>query len=227
MFSWRIPRIWAAFAASLLALLLPAAAPAAVEITFYSREFGTQFPHGFVVLQGTPDRGGERIDTNYGFTATHVTPAVLFGSVRGVVEAVGAGYVRGSDAHLALTLSDEEYDRVQATIERWRTLDQPSYSLARRNCVHFIADIAATLGMSAEVPRNMTRRPGAFTDLLIRNNRAWLNQRAGTRILKEPGPTRDERRRGRGTGGDDGDAGDAPAPRASSGPGLTLAPAFR
>jgi hypothetical protein len=177
-------------------LLSGSPAAAAVEITFYSREFGTQFPHGFVTLKGTLDRGGERIDTNYGFTATHVSPSILFGSVRGVVEAVNPGYVRDSEAHFALTLSDAEYDRVMETVVRWRDLRQPSYSLKRRNCVHFVADIAATLGMQAEVPRNLTRRPTSFTESLIRTNRAWLAARADARILQEPGPERRERRRG-------------------------------
>lgn len=197
MSKWRFPGGWLALAAAAFALFSPAPAQAAVEMTFYSREFGSQFPHGLVTLVGTPDRGGERIDTNYGFTATHVSPAILFGSVRGKVEAAPAGYVRGSEAHLTLTLSDGEYDRVMETVVRWRDARQPSYSLARRNCVHFIADIAATLGMAADVPRNLTRRPAAWTDSLIRNNRAWLALRPDARILKEPGPEREERRRDR------------------------------
>jgi hypothetical protein len=207
MFNRRYLRAWAALAAAALAFLAPAAAPAAVEMTFYSREFGSQFPHGFVVLQGTPDRGGERIDTNYGFTATTVSPAVLFGSVRGKVEAVNAGYVRDSEAHFSLTLTDAEYDKVMETVTRWRDARQPSYSLARRNCVHFIADIAATLGMQADVPRNLTRRPTGWTESLIRANRAWLAARPDARILKEPRPERPEREeRRRGRNRDSGDA---------------------
>jgi hypothetical protein len=197
MFDRPILRAWTALAAAAFALLAPAAAQAAVEMTFHSREFGSQFPHGFVTIQGTLDRGGDRIDTNYGFTATAVSPAILFGSVRGKVEAVGDGYRRGSEAHLALTLSDAEYDKVMETVTRWRDARQPSYSLARRNCVHFIADIAAALGMQADVPRNLTRRPTGWTERLIRNNRAWIAARPGARILKEPGPERDEGKRGR------------------------------
>ena len=189
--------------------LLPLPAQAAVELTFYTRDLGTQFPHAFVTLVGTPDRGGERIDTNYGFTATAVTPALLWGAVRGRVEAVGDGYVRASDGHFVVTLSDSEFDRVMAAAERWRTMDQPSYHLKRRNCVHFIADMAAAIGMTAETPRNLMRRPRAFAESLIRANRPWLQQR-GARILREPREEREERRRGgRGRnsegGGEDGD----------------------
>lgn len=179
----------AAFAAFfLIAINTPAFA--AVEITFYSREFGSQFPHGFVTLVGTPDRGGDRIDSNYGFTATHVTPALLFGSVRGKVDSAGDGYIRNSDAHFAVTLSDAEYDSVMATVERYRTQRQPSYNLNRRNCVHFIAEIAAAIGMRAELPRRLTRRPGAFTASLIRSNRDWLAARPAARIIREPGEER-------------------------------------
>jgi hypothetical protein len=185
------------YRAALLAVCifaLPAPANAAVEITFYARELGSQFPHGFVTLEGTPDRGGERISTNYGFTATHVSPAILFGSVRGVVEPSGEGYVRGSEPHFSLMLSDSEYDSVMATVARYAALSQPSYSLNRRNCVHFIADVAAALGMTAEVPRNLSRRPKSFLELVIRTNRAWLDQRQA-RILREPPTPRRERRR--------------------------------
>lgn len=176
--------------AALAALFMVATAGpafAAVEITFYSREFGSQFPHGFVTLVGTPDRGGDRIDANYGFTATHVTPALLFGSVRGKLDSAGAGYIRNSNAHFAVTLTDAEYDSVMATVERYRTQRQPSYNLNRRNCVHFIADVAAAIGMRAELPRRLTRRPGAFTASLIRANRDWLAARPAARIIREPG----------------------------------------
>ncbi len=189
---------------AILLMSINSAAFAAVEITFYSREFGSQFPHGFVTLVGTPDRGGDRIDTNYGFTATHVTPALLFGSVRGKVDTAGDGYIRNGTAHFAVTLTDAEYDSVMATVERYRTQRQPSYSLNRRNCVHFIADVAAAIGMVAELPRRLTRRPGAFTASLIRTNREWLAARPAARIIREPGEERadeeedrDEPRRGR------------------------------
>jgi hypothetical protein len=186
-------RGWLAALIAAVALLAPGHASAAVEITFYAREMGSQFPHGFVVLAGTLDRTGERIDVNYGFTATHVSPTILFGSVRGEVEPLEPGYVRGSEPHFRMTLSDAEYDQVVATVTRYGELRQPSYNLNRRNCVHFIADVATALGMQAELPRNLTRRPRSFTELLIRSNREWLDRRGAT-ILREPPPERPARR---------------------------------
>lgn len=157
--------------------LAPAQALAAVQITFYSKEFGASFPHNFVTLVGPPDRGGDRIDANYGFTATHVTPAVLMGSVKGEVMSADAKYVAKSDAHFTLTLSDAEYDRVVAEIEEWRQLPQPSYNLNSKNCVFFVADLAAALGMKVETPAKLMKKPRSFLESVVAANRAWLAAR--------------------------------------------------
>lgn len=88
------------------AALLPARAAAAVDLFFYSKEFGGGFPHAFVLLDGTLDATGEKIHVNYGFTATHISPSILVGSVRGEIMSAEADYVGRSDAHFAVTLSD-------------------------------------------------------------------------------------------------------------------------
>lgn len=168
---------WRLIVLSALFALAPAQSLAAVEITFYSKEFGASFPHNFVTLVGIPDRGGERIDANYGFTATHVTPAVLMGAVKGEVMAADAKYVAKSDPHFSLTLSDEEYDRVVAEIDRWRQLPQPSYRLNTQNCVFFVADLAETLGMKVETPAKLMKKPRSFLESVVAANRAWLATR--------------------------------------------------
>jgi hypothetical protein len=163
-----------------LAILLsiaPAPALAAVEITFLSKEFGSSFPHAYVALEGTLDRSRERISANYGFTATHVSPAILLGSVKGEVMSVDADYMRKSDRHFSIRLSDAEYDRVMATVERWRTLKQPSYSLNRQNCVYFVAHIAAALGMKAETPSALMKKPRSYLEMITRSNQPWLAAR--------------------------------------------------
>ena len=106
----------------MLLAITPAPALAAVEISFLSKEFGSSFPHAYIAIEGTLDRGGERIGANYGFTATQVSPAILLGSVRGEIMSVDAGYMRRSDRHFTIALSDAEYDRVMATVESWRAL---------------------------------------------------------------------------------------------------------
>jgi len=164
-----------AFVAAILIAAWAVPAVAAVRITFYSKELGTTFPHAFVTMDGTLDRSGERIDVDYGFTAKAVTPAILFGAVKGeVVSDNGKSYNRASDKHIIMTLSDVEYDKVMAVVARWRALPQPSYDLDKRNCVHFVADVAASLGMTVAVPKKLVKKPKSFLNLVTETNRAWL-----------------------------------------------------
>jgi hypothetical protein len=156
---------------------LPGEARAAIEITFYSREYGSHFPHAFVRLTGSPDRGGGRIDENYGFTASRVSPAILMGAVRGEIHSADPAYVNSSDAHFRFTLSDAEYDAVMAVVQRWGRLQQPSYNLNRQNCVFFVAAVAAALGMKASTPAGLMKKPRSYTEYLTRENKGWLSQR--------------------------------------------------
>ena len=96
------------------------------------------------------------------FTAHAVTPALLFGSVSGEVVVEGERQIARSDRQFSMTLSDAQYAAVLAVVERWRTAAQPSYNLDRRNCVHFVADVAEALGLSVDRPRGMMKRPRSF-----------------------------------------------------------------
>jgi hypothetical protein len=178
-------RAYLSYAALLFLTLActPTQASAAVEISFLSKEFGSSFPHAYVALEGTLDRTGERISANYGFTATHISPAILMGSVKGEVMSVDEAYLRSSDQHFTIRLSDAEYDRMMQTVERWRRLKQPSYNLNRQNCVFFVAHIAAALGMKAETPSGLMKKPRSYTDMLRKANLDWLTAR-GARLLR-------------------------------------------
>lgn len=180
-FSHLLSRLLLALA---LLILAPAPALATVEITFYSHEFGSNFPHAFITLEGKDDRTGAKISANYGFTATHVTPAILLGSVKGEVFSRSpekdAAYLASSDRHFSFTLSDAELDKVMATVEKWRTLPQPSYNLNRQNCVFFIADVAASLGMAADTPNALMKKPRSYSEHLTRANNGWLLARGAT-----------------------------------------------
>jgi hypothetical protein len=169
--AWQKTKLFLALAS---AGWFPAAAAAAVEISFYSKEFGASFPHAFVALSGTLDETGEKIDTNYGFTATHVSPAVLMGSVTGEIMSVDAAYMAKSDRHFAIVLSDDDYRRVMETVERWRTMKQPSYNLNRQNCVYFVAHVAAAIGMKADTPNRLMKKPRSYLESLTQANREWL-----------------------------------------------------
>lgn len=154
-----------AFICALAALFawIPAPASAAVEIAFYSRELGgNNFPHAFISLRGTLDATGAPVDTSFGFTARAVSPAILLGSVPGEIVVEGSRQIARSDRQFALMLGDDQYRAVIAVVERWRSRPQPSYNMNRRNCVHFVAELAAAIGLRIETPDRLMKRPRSF-----------------------------------------------------------------
>lgn len=181
------PRVFFLLAALALAFG-PAPAWAAVQMTFYTKELGASFPHTFVILDGTLDRNGERIAEDYGFSAKTISPAILWGRVGGkVISDHEPSYVKSSDKHFTVTLSDDEYDRVMAAVERWRTAKQPSYDLDKANCIHFVAELADAIGMEAAPRKGLMRKPRSFIEAVTAANRAWLLARGATiHRLKEP-----------------------------------------
>ena len=146
-------------------LLLVAALPAqaAVTITFWNREFGVYFPHAFFTLRGTPDRGGQTVDGSYGFTAQSVTPALLFGNVKGRVETPKVTYMNGSHARFAVTLTDAQYDAILHLIAAWseKTGDS-TYNLGKRNCVHFVREAARASGLTGLDHPKLMKKPSSF-----------------------------------------------------------------
>lgn len=137
-------------------------AQAEVIATFYSHDFGDHFPHAFVKLKGTVDSTGEEVDTNYGFTAVSVSPAILMGSVKGMIETKDAKYVSKSNPHFSLRLSDAEYARFMAFVDKWRNLSGKSYSLNKRNCVHFAMEAAVLLGLNVNRQSKFFKKPKSF-----------------------------------------------------------------
>lgn len=171
----------AALLTALLIALTAAPAWAAVEVTFWSKELGASFPHAFITVAGTLDRGGARIDEDYGFSAKTISPAILMGRVKGeVISDHTESYIRGSDKHFTLKLTDAEYDSLMATVARWRALKQPSYDLGKQNCVHFVGQLAASLGMKAEPAKGLMKKPRSFLESVTSANRAWLAARGAT-----------------------------------------------
>jgi hypothetical protein len=161
-----------------LVVFAPSAARAVVEITFYSHEGdGIYFPHAFVTLRGVDDRTGRRVHLNYGFTTPQAGPHVLSGPVTGVLEQVQPEYIAGSTAHFTVALSSREVGSVIAVAEKWRRLPQPSYELWTQNCVVFVAEIAARLGMQAGLPQELITAPGGYLDHLTQTNQPWLAAR--------------------------------------------------
>jgi len=161
---------------AVLVLLWPAEALGAVRIDFHSRDYDRRFPHAFVVLTGTVDATGEAVDASYGFTPIgQISPAILAGPAEGHVNPITAADIAKANLHFSIVLTDEEYARVMARVAEWKALPQPSYRLRERNCITFVADIAAVLGLDAAMVKGLEWKPHGFLDSVRdRNARAIL-----------------------------------------------------
>lgn len=137
-------------------------AHAAVTITFWSQELGTNFPHAFFTLKGVPDAGGEPVDASYGFTAKAVTPAVLFGDVPGRIDIATHDYIAKSDAQFSLELTDDQYRSIMSLVDEWGENGDHHYNLNRRNCVHFVAEAARRAGLVVTEPKALMKKPRSF-----------------------------------------------------------------
>ncbi|MGI8943603.1 MAG: hypothetical protein ACR2FJ_05100 [Qipengyuania sp.] len=157
------------------------AASAAVELSFHSFNgsvvFG-RYPHAFVVMEGTLDSTGARVSENYGFSAKSATPAVLRGPVEHVVMTEKPKWIGRTNRHFTVSLSDAEYRKVKAMVEKWRNAPGKYYDLETRNCIHFVGEIGRLVGLRIEYPDNMLRRPKKWL-----NHITTLNPQLGARQI--------------------------------------------
>jgi hypothetical protein len=152
-----------------LLMILPAPVAAQVVATFYSHELGEHFPHAFFTLQGkTAD--GTAVDSNFGFTAKALSPAILLGSVPGRLDIAKPHYIAQSDAQFSVTLSDDQYRAVLAVVEQWRARKSPSYNLNKANCVHFVGEAARAAGLTVTFPKPLMKKPRSYLLELVRLN---------------------------------------------------------
>ncbi|HXC55323.1 MAG TPA: hypothetical protein VNU97_08520 [Rhizomicrobium sp.] len=162
-----------ALAAAFLATM--SSAQAAVTISFYAHQLGSkgiwvEFPHAYVTLAGTTQTGALPVKANFGFTPPVVGPSILFGKVDGTVVSAEDDYIAKDKPIFSLPLSDRQYAAVLAVVARWRNAAQPSYDLDTHNCVIFVKDIAAAVGLSVVDDDKFVRDPAAFlADLKSRN----------------------------------------------------------
>ena len=150
-----------------LALLLLAVgsivpAQAAVTITFWSQEFGQNFPYAFFTFSGAPDAGGPAVNESYGFTAKAITPALLMGSVGGMIDRPKPSYIAKSNAHFSVVLTDAQYASIRSLIDEWGEKGDSHYNLNRRNCVHFVAEAARRSGLSVVEDKKLMKKPRSF-----------------------------------------------------------------
>lgn len=163
-------RVFARLLLSITLVLAAIPAQAAVTITFWSHELGNSFPHAFFTLRGIPDRGGAPVDANYGFTPVSISPAMLFGNVKGRLDIAKPGYMRGSDAQFSLVLSDAQYDSILALVEEWSERGDPTYNLNTRNCVTFTREAARRAGLSGVDQPKLMKKPRSFLQAVAAAN---------------------------------------------------------
>jgi hypothetical protein len=158
------------FLSVLLMTAQSGAARAEVIVGFYSYDLDlglvTHFPHAFVTLTGTK-ADGVAIDENIGFTAKSVSPAILMGSVKGMMEVKGPKYIGESDRQFEVRITDAQYLGIKAIAEKWRAMEGKSYHIDKRNCIHFVGEIAAYLGLQVDLNKKLIRKPRAFLQRVL------------------------------------------------------------
>lgn len=156
-----------------LALVWAQAAFAQVTISFHSFNGSVlvgRYPHTFVVMRGTLEKTGEKVNENYGFTARRVGPAVLSGPVEHEVYVEKQKYIESTNRHFTLPMTDAQYWKVRAEVDKWRSAPGKYYDLDTRNCIHFVGAIAQIMGVTVDYPQDMLRRPKAWLNYLIGKN---------------------------------------------------------
>lgn len=132
-------------------------------MTFWSHELGDSFPHAFVSVRGVPDAGGPPVDTTYGFTAKSISPAILFGAVRGEVEPLKVSYMASSDAQFSVILTDAQYGQLLTLVGAWsEKTGDATYRLNGRNCVHFVKEAARVAGLSDLDRPKLMKKPRSY-----------------------------------------------------------------
>ena len=61
-------------------------------------------------------------------------------------------------------LDDAGLRRVLAKVQEWQDRAQPSYNLGKRNCVHFVMEIAETVGLAVNRKSKYFKKPRSFLE---------------------------------------------------------------
>lgn len=153
-----------------LALLVAFPAAAEVRVSFYSHAWNAQgdgmYPHAFIRVTGQPAFATAPIDETYGFTTRQ--QALVFLKARGHVESADAGYVSRSVPHFWVEITDDQYRSLRERIDTWSRPPGSDYNLNRRNCIHFVADLAQHLGLGAGDTK--TLKPEVFLSEMTKLN---------------------------------------------------------
>jgi len=165
--------------AALIAWAVPAQAEVKVHFHSFNGSMLGRYPHAFVVFEGTLDDTGQAINENYGFSARSAGPSVLLGPVSHGMYTEKPRYIRTTNRHFTLTVSDATYHRMKAEMVAWRDAPGKYYDLDTRNCIHFVGRIAELGGLRVNYPPDMLRKPKAWL-----NHVTTLNPQLGARQIR-------------------------------------------
>jgi hypothetical protein len=154
-------------------------ARADIEVSFWSRELGLELPHAFFNIEGTV--AGKPVDESYGFTAKTITPALLWGPVPGRTDQTSKSYQAASHRLFTVRVADDVYPRLHALVQRYSVRPGSIYRMNERNCVHFVADAAATAGLRLPNEKRLMKRPTSFLLAVAAANRDNPTLRMATR----------------------------------------------
>ena len=163
----------AAHLLAIAALLWSPAAFAEVQIHFHSFNGSVlwgRYPHAFVVIDGTLKTTGKPVNETYGFTPRSVAAAATQDWVEHMIEGEDEKYVRSTNRHFSIALTDAQYYDVIREVRRWSMEPGKRYSLSDRNCIHFVGAMAQLLGVRVEYPRDMMRRPKKWLNHIVALN---------------------------------------------------------
>jgi hypothetical protein len=161
--------------AVLVAWTAPAQAEVKVHFHSFSGSMFGRYPHAFVVFEGRLDDTGQVIDENFGFSARTAGPNVLMGPTHHIVMSEKARYIRTTNRHFTLTVSDATYRRMKAEVIAWRDAPGRYYDLDTRNCIHFVGRMAELAGLKVDFPGDLLRKPKAWLNRVVQ-----LNPQIGT-----------------------------------------------
>lgn len=171
-----------ALLATAFALLWTAPAAADVQLRFHSFNgsvLAGRYPHTFIELTGELERDGTPISENYGFTAKSVGPSILRGPVVHDISIEKPKYLKKTNVHFTVDISDAQYFRIVAEMKKWRDAPGKYYDLDSRNCIHFVGAVAQIVGIKVEYPKKMLRRPKKWL-----NHISSLNPQLGASAIR-------------------------------------------
>ncbi|HWF76893.1 MAG TPA: hypothetical protein VN694_06915 [Caulobacteraceae bacterium] len=170
------PRAARILLAGFAALLLSAGAGRCdTVVAFWSHGWGLgpngmmYFPHAFVVITHSAKPGDPPQQEAWGYTAADPNDITVFArSSKGMVDQPNPDYRKKATLHFEVTASDEQYAALHKVIDTWGGPGAQLYNLKSHNCVGFVADLAAALGL--QIPTTIGEDPSKFLEGVRRLN---------------------------------------------------------